>query len=99
MSKEAKKADSTNTDYKTDDYEIDKIASLWNQLRLAWIDFQSAKKDGSETKRLEILISNLLKELGIHLDEPQTTEIFQLSIEVIPKPNYGGKSIETHKHI
>jgi len=99
MSKETKKADPANTAYRTDDYEIDKIASLWNQLRIAWIDFQSAKKDGSETKSFEMLISNILKELGIHLDENQTAETFQLSTEGIPKPSYGGKSIETHKHI
>jgi hypothetical protein len=59
---------------------IDKTASLWNQLRLAWADFHIAKnnkKPESETKRFEILISNLLNELGIHNIPP---DIFQLII-------------------
>ena len=95
MVKEGEEVNSSNADSpKLDDFKIDKTASIWNQLRLAWRDFHLAKKKEpkSETKRFEILISNLLKELGINLNENQMAEIFQLTVDKIPKSNYGDSS-------
>lgn len=92
MGKEEEKTHPTN-----DEFSIDEKPSLWNQLRLAWRDFHVAKKkeNKSEINRLEILISNLLKELKVH-DEKQT-EIFQLTIDEIPPKLLSGDQVEANK--
>jgi hypothetical protein len=101
MTKGSKKGDSSDaTSYECDDYEIDEIASLWNQLRLDWIGFhQAKKKEKPETKGFVMLITSLLSNLKIELDATQLAEIFQLSADEIPDLNYGGKRVEASKHI
>jgi len=95
MDKEEEKNLSHPTTDEPFDFKIDKTPSLWNQLRLAWRDFHLAKKKENkpEIKRFEILISNLLKEL---VPDEKHTEIFQLTIDEIPKKLLSSDLVEAN---
>ena len=76
------------------DYKIDKTASLWNQLRLAWYDYhytKNQKTDGEKNSQTYVLlIDNLLKELKLDSKE----EFIKLTIDDIPelKYHYGNRN-------
>lgn len=77
-----------------EDYKIDNTSSLWNQLRQAWYDYHNTKNKlssedqgkvaDSNLRRYEILIENLLKELGIE----SNPEVFKVTVDHVPEFTY-----------
>ena len=79
-------------------FKIDKTASLWNQLRTAWIDFHKTKTESSapatsqNVERFELLIENLLKQIDEELvdEKHKPKKLYQLTVDKnsIPEAYY-----------